>query len=260
MPASLLRLFNGTNLSGFHTWLVDTKQADPRHVFTVTNGMIRISGDGLGYLSTEKAYQDYHLIAEFRWGQNNSRWGDRLGKARDSGIFLHSAGPEGNSYDGQGAFKAAIECNIFQGATGDLLLIRGTNADGSPIEPRITAEVSGERDTEGWFTWQKGGAPRSLVRWGRLNWFGKDRNWQDQLDFRGRHDLESPFGEWTRLECICDGQRITVRVNGTAVNEGFAVSPSSGKILLQCEGSEIFFRRLELYPLAKPRDPSSSSR
>jgi hypothetical protein len=258
-PATVIRLFTGTNLNGFRTWLVDTKQADPRRVFTVTNGMIRISGEGLGYLSTEKEYKDYHLLAEFKWGQTNWAWGDRLGKARDSGIFLHSAGPEGNSYDGQGAFKAAIECNIFQGATGDFLLIRGTNADGSLLAPRITAEVAGQRDAEGWFTWQKGGPRRTLVRWGRLNWFGKDQNWRDQLDFRGPGDLESPRGEWTRLECICDGQRITVRVNGTVVNEAFDVFPSSGKILLQCEGSEIFFRRIELRPIARPRAPNEGA-
>jgi hypothetical protein len=257
LPTTSISLFNGTNLAGFHTWLADTKQADPRRVFTVTHGLIHISGDGLGYLSTEREYENYHLIAEFKWGQTNWPWGDRVGKARDSGIFLHSTGPEGNSYDGQGAFKAAIECNIFQGATGDLLLIRGTNTDGSLLAPRLTAEVSGQGDADGWFTWRKGGAPRTLVRWGRLNWFDKDRNWRDALDFRGPHDRESPRGEWTRLECICDGQRITVKVNGTVVNEAFDVFPSSGKILLQCEGSEIFFRRLELHPLTHSGRPAT---
>lgn len=106
-------LFNGTNLNGFHTWLSDTRLADPRQVFTVTNGMIRISGDGLGYLATEQAYQDFRLVVEFKWGQRNRAWGDRIGKARDSGIFLHAVGPDGNSHDGKGAFMAAIECNLF---------------------------------------------------------------------------------------------------------------------------------------------------
>jgi len=42
------QLFNGTNLAGWYSWLVDTKRDDPRRVFTVTNGLVRISGDGLG--------------------------------------------------------------------------------------------------------------------------------------------------------------------------------------------------------------------
>jgi hypothetical protein len=107
-PTERVRLFNGNDLGGFYTWLVDTKSEDPRHVFAVTNGMIRISGEGLGYLATEKGYRNYHLVAEFKWGKTNWHWGDRIGRARDSGIFLHAIGPDGNSHDGQGAFMAAI--------------------------------------------------------------------------------------------------------------------------------------------------------
>ena len=40
-------LFNGRDLQGWHSWLVDTHREDPRQVFSVTNGLIRISGDDL---------------------------------------------------------------------------------------------------------------------------------------------------------------------------------------------------------------------
>jgi hypothetical protein len=144
---------------------------------------------------------------------------------------------------------AAIECNVFQGATGDFLLIRGQGPDSTLIAPRITSEVAPRRDADGWFTWQKGGPRQTIQTWGRLNWFGKDPHWKDTLDFRGGRDVESPPGEWTRVECVCHGSRITIRVNGVVVNEAFDVSPAFGKILLQCEGSEIFFSRVELHPL-----------
>src|SRR5262245_24462295 len=139
-PVAVTPLFNGTNLDGFYTWLVDNQREDPRRVFTATNGLLRISGDGLGYLATHKEYRDYHLIAEFNWGRTNWHWGNRVGRARDSGIFLHATGPDGNSHDGGGAFKASIECQIMQGSVGDFLLIRGAAADGSLIAPRITFE------------------------------------------------------------------------------------------------------------------------
>src|SRR6187455_2858071 len=138
-PLAAADLFNGKDLGGWSTFLVDTRATDPRRVFSVTNGMIRISGDGLGYLATIRSFTNYHLTVEYRWGELNSKWGDRIGKARDSGIFLHASGPDGNSDDGGGAFMAAIECNLFQGATGDFLLIRGTDADGSLLAPRLTA-------------------------------------------------------------------------------------------------------------------------
>jgi hypothetical protein len=241
-------LFNGRDLTGWYPWLVDTKYADPRNVFAVTNGTIRISGEGLGYLSTEEDFENYRLVVEFKWGQRNWAWGDRIGKARDSGIFLHSVGPDGNSHDGNGAFKAAIECNLFQGATGDFLLIRGRATDGSLIAPRIRATVSADRDGDGWFFWQPNGREHVIERWGRLNWFDKDRQWQDVADFRGARDVERPVGEWNLVECICQGDRIQLRLNGIAVNEATQVHPRRGRILLQCEGSEIFFRRVELYP------------
>jgi hypothetical protein len=249
-PADGIRLFNGKDLSELYSWLKDTRSEDPRRVFSVQDGLLRISGDGFGYLSTRKAFRDYRLVVEFKWGART--WRGREGKARDSGIFLHSLGPDGNSFDGAGAFKAAIECQIMQGRVGDLMVIGGKDDQGRPLRVRFSAEVAPERDREGWWTWRKGGEKVVLERRGRVNWFGIDPDWKDVLDFRGRNDVESPKDQWTRVECLCEGDRISIRVNDVTVNEAFAVYPPSGRILLQCEGAEIFFRRLELLPLKNP--------
>lgn len=249
VTAAEVRLFNGENLEGWTTWLVDTRKSDPRGVFSVRAGELRISGDGLGYLGTTRSFSNYRLLVEWRWGEANTRWGDRIGRARDSGLFLHATGPDGNSHDGGGAFMAAIECNIFQGATGDILLIRGDDADGQLIAPRLTAEVADEQDPEGWFTWKPGGRSQTLERWGRLNWRWKSADWKDVCDFRGSHDVERPRGEWNRLECVAAADRLEFHLNGTLVNAARATWPNRGRILLQCEGSEIFFRRVELHVL-----------
>ena len=243
-------LFNGQNLDGFYTWLVDTRYHDPRRVFTVTNGAIRISGEGLGYLATSNRFENYHLTLEFRWGDRNWPYGDRLGKARDSGLFLHASGPDGNSHDGNGAFMAAIECNIFQGATGDFLLIRGEDAQGKLLAPRLTARVAARKDQDGWFTYDPHGETVTLERWGRINWRQKSPDWQDVIDFRGTRDLERPSGQWNTLEAICRANTIEIRLNGQTINRAADVWPRSGKVLLQCEGSEIFFRNLQLRPFS----------
>lgn len=76
----------------------------------------------------------------------------------------------------------------------------------------------------------------------------------DVLDFRGPRDPVRSGDAWNRLECICRGNRLEVRLNGQLVNSAFDVVPSAGQILLQCEGSEILFRRLELLPVtARPK-------
>ncbi|HEX5471488.1 MAG TPA: family 16 glycoside hydrolase, partial [Lacipirellulaceae bacterium] len=93
----VIRLFDGKTLGDCYTWLKDTKRNDPRHVFTVSNGMIHISGDGLGGLVTNKRYRDYHLVLEFKFGERT--WQNRKNAARDSGCLIHSNGIDGG-YEG----------------------------------------------------------------------------------------------------------------------------------------------------------------
>ena len=240
----MICLFNGKSLDGFYTWLKDAKYEDPRKVFTVEDGMIHVSGDGLGYLCTKNRYKNYHLVLEYRWGERT--WGGRVDRARDSGLIVHCVEPDG-SY-GNGTFMAGIEAQIIEGGTGDFIVVTGKREDGSAIDVALTAETTKDRDGE--IVWKKGGE-RITRHSGRINWFGRDPDWTDKRDFRGKQDVQSPGQEWTRLEVICDGGHITQIVNGVVVNEGFDSVPSSGKILLQTELAEIYVRRYELYPIGK---------
>ena len=264
VPDRVIKLFNGKDLSGWTTWLVDTKQKDPRGVYSVEDGAIRLSGDGFGYLSTVQAYKDYRLVAEVKWGERNFR--TRKGMARDSGIFLHSVGPEGNTFDrgwgsrerntgpdvSNGAYKAAIECQVMEGGFGDLLLIHGRYADGRRVPVRATVRATERRVAGDYANYQFNPAVDKLVlKGGAIAWLSRDTAWKDVPGFRGKNDVESPRGEWTRVECVCAGDRVTFFVNGKRVNEAYDVFPAAGKILLQCEGSEVFFRKLELHPLEK---------
>lgn len=263
-PRKVVKLFNGSDLSRWTTWLVDTKRKDPRGVYSVCDGMIRISGDGFGYLSTARAYKDYRLVVELKWGTQNFR--TRKGMARDSGIFLHSVGSEGNSYNcgwgsrrsntgsdiSSGAYKAAIECQVMEGGFGDVLLIHGRYADGRKVHLRATAHINKRRVDADYAKYQfSPDADKLTLSGGAIAWIDKDTAWQDVPGFRGRRDVESPHGEWTRVECLCTDDRITIFVNGTRVNEAYDVFPAAGKILLQYEGSEIFFRKIELHAVEK---------
>ena len=62
-------------------------------------------------------------------------------------------------------------------------------------------------------------------------------------------NFERPTGEWNTIEIICNGDQVEHYVNGHLVNSGTKASVSSGKILLQSEGAEIFFRRVDVEPL-----------
>jgi len=96
------------------------------------------------------------------------------------------------------------------------------------------------------------GRPQTLER-GRFDWFGRDPNWKDELGYRGPSDLEKPVGEGNRQEVIAYGDTLTNIVNGVVVNKGYRVYPTAGKIQIQSEGAEIYFRRIELLPLDRPQ-------
>jgi Domain of Unknown Function (DUF1080) len=239
-PRAVVRLFNGRDLAGFSTWLKDTKRDDPRKVFRVTDGSLHITGDGDGYIATERAYRDYHLIVEYRWGKRT----DGGKSVRNSGILVHATGPDGGA---GGMWMSSIECQLAQGCAGDLIVIRGKDARGETIPVRLTSPVVLGPDKRP--RWSEGGKPRDFTGDRQLWWSRHDPDFQELLDTRGKDDVESPIGDWTRVDCLCEGDRITIRVNGHTVNAAHGVVPAAGKILLQSEGFELFVRKFELHPL-----------
>lgn len=244
-PKETTVLFNGKDLSGFYTYMRDTQYEDPRHIFTVHSDVdgapaIRVSGDGYGGFLTKAAYKNYHLTVEYRWGTKT--WAPREKASRDSGILVHCTGPDGGY---GGVWPSSIECQLIEGGTGDLLVVPGKDAK---LPPSVMSEVARDRDGER--IWKKGN-PRELITGGRVNWLGRDPDWEDVLGYRGKHDIQGDGQEWTKVECLADGDRLTFLVNGTIVNEAYDVKPSGGKLCFQTEGAEIYFRKIEIAPLKK---------
>lgn len=240
-PSQPIALFNGQNLDGWYTWLQDTKREDPRKVFTVHDGLLHISGDGLGCITTTADYRDYRLVAEFKWGPRV--WGARTEKTKDTGILVHSFGNDG-AYNG--IWMRSIEAQVIQGGLGDFVVVAATKPEPNDPPLSITCEIKLDRDGEK--VWHAGGERVTLSR-GRVNWFGRDPDWKDVLGFRGKDDLEKPDGEWNRMEVICQGNTITNIVNGTVVNRAVDCTPQAGKIQIQSELAEVFYRKIELLPL-----------
>jgi hypothetical protein len=236
-PASTtIKLFNGKDLTGLTPWVKGTRRDDPKKVFTVRDGMIHVSGEVNGYVATAEMYRDYHLTVEYKWGKRT----DGGKYVRNSGILLHGTGPDGSA---NGTWMASIECQLAQGCVGDMIAIRGKDAKGEVIPVAFKSETVLGPDKRP--RWKKGGEVRSFPK-GQLWWSLHEPFFKELLDTRGKNDVESPLGEWTRVECICRGPRIQIFVNGTQVNECFDAYPAAGKILLQSEGFEIYFRRFEL--------------
>lgn len=233
-------LFDGKTLDGWYTFNKNRGvNNDPESVFSVVDGMIRISGEEFGCITTCEAFRDYRIIIEYKWGEK--QWAPRENATRDSGLLIHSVVKDG-AFDG--AWACSIESNIIQGGMGDFIVV----GDGTD-RFSLTAEVAPEKSPRDCYIWQKGGK-QATIHGGRLDWFGRDPQWDDIKDFRGANDIEDPHG-WTTMELVADGESIRVYINGTLVNEALHVSPSAGKIQVQSELAEIFIRRVTLLPLEK---------
>ena len=212
-------LFNGHDLSGFDTFLKSKGlNDDPDHVFQVEQGVIHVSGTEMGYIITKQDYQNYYLKAEFKWGEGT--FAPREGQARDSGILYNTQGE-------QKVWPRSVEFQINEGCTGDFWLTDGAALTGK----------DGKRVT---------GPPGNAVKIDRFN----KGPWKNIVGYRDpANEVEKPHGQWNVVELVNQNGHVKQYVNGKLVNEGTDAFPSSGKILFQSEGAEVFFRNIKLYPL-----------
>jgi hypothetical protein len=237
-PKETTKLFNGMDLSGLTPWLKESKREDPKRVFRVEDGQIHITGEGFGYLATEKSYRDYRAVVEYKWGKRT----DGGKYVRNSGVLLNAVGPHGGA---NGTWMSCIECQLAQGCVGDLIVIRGKDDKGETIPVQITSDIAVGPDKRP--RWREGGEKQLFTN--RQLWWNKhDPDYKELLDTRGKDDVESQLGDWTKVECVCDGPTIAIFVNGTKVNHAYDVFPTAGKILLQVEGFELYVRKFEIGP------------
>ena len=209
----VLRLLDGESLGDpLYTFLGESgKDSDPDGVFTLESGVLRISGQHRGYLATRESFSNYRLVGEFRWGEKT--W-DGRNLPRDSGLFFHGSGPDR-------LFMSAFECQYKEGRTGDLCL----------VGKGLSAQVDGEIQKRGCVA-----RPGKPVE-------------KPVLGSRAEDDLERPRGQWNTVEIFCRDDRIRILVNGKVAQDVRGAQPREGKIYLQSFNAELFYRRLDLYPL-----------
>lgn len=236
-----ISLFNGKNLDGWYVFLrgrgVDS---DPNGVFTVHDGLIHVTGEEFGCITTAESFSNYELTLEFKWGERT--WGGRKERARDSGVLIHSFGDDGGF---GGVWMKSIEANLTEGGIGDFWIV-GESGDG------ISATCDVSENASGLIFDPKNGQPVTKTANSErcFQWIARDSNWKDDLNFRGAGDIDR-VGDWNEMKIVARGDSMETFVNGTLVNRQYNLKPTAGKIQLQSEGAEIFFRGITVKPLEK---------
>jgi len=237
-------LFNGNNLSGWYTYLDSSgKNKDPKGVFKVENGMIHVldvpMSDGKtsdrksdnGYLATNQDFSNVRIHAEYKWGIKRASEGKR-----NSGLLYLAVGPDA-------IYPTSLECQIEETDVGDLWIVNGASATAFFVAPSMPMYDD---------DMQAGTRVRSAPG--------------DSIRVLKSGDFENRDG-WNTVEVIIRGDRSTHLVNGRIVNNArdlqrpdpkdpsHLIPLTSGRILLEAEGSEIWFRDIRIKPLGPSGKP-----
>jgi hypothetical protein len=253
-------LFNGENLDGWYTYqrqpeptsevagLARDEQGnylepiglnnDPLNVFSVVMEddapAIRMTGEVFAILVTEKEFENYHLKLQFKWG--TEKHPPRKTEKRDSGILYHSIGKEGAW---GGVWMKSLECQVQEGDCGDYISV-----------DTVSADIQAIRDEENNLYLHAPGS-ETLT-------FSVERSYCHKSE-----DFEKPTGEWNTMEIYTVGGKAVHLVNGQVNNrlsnsryfsDGKEQPLTKGKIQLQSEGAEIFYRQVEIHSIEEIPD------
>ncbi|MEO7702075.1 MAG: DUF1080 domain-containing protein [Opitutus sp.] len=213
---------------------------DPKHVFTLVEQegepVLHITGEIFGGLTTKAEYGNYHLRLETKWGTRI--WEPKLTKPRDSGLLFHCTGAHGAFWN---VWMRSLELQVEQNNIGDLYCLVGTSA-------RVPGFV---RDN--FWAYRPGSTIKAVGA-------------RDDTTYRmGKRsaNYERP-DDWNLVELYTVGDRAIYLVNGHVVNalldtgiiDAGTIRPlTRGKLQLQSEGAEIFYRRVQIRPITSiPHD------
>ena len=231
-------LFNGKNLSGWTVQYASKVPADtpsPARFFKVEDGAIHVypneaagSEQPNAYLLSTSEHQNYRLTLEYKWGQK--KFAPRANLVRDAGLLYHVHRIR------EGDWPASIESQIQEGDVGDLWAVSARAT--STFDPK----------TRRFALLENGGVPITV---------GNDGKFE-----RVRHGRVNEYPGWNTLEVIVQGDRSMHIVNGVPnmrISDMKAWDAASnswlkldkGRIALQAEGAELWYRNIKIRPLTK---------
>jgi 3-keto-disaccharide hydrolase len=234
-------LWNGQDLDGWYIFLQkSSKNADPEQVITIEDGAIHAyakdrNGDEvvMGYIGTNQEYSNYHLRLQYKWGKKQFK--PRYLYKPDAGIYFHHVTEDV-------VWPQAMQCQVELNGVGDLLTFGNIQLD-TTIDPKSRSE-----DWQEFLPAAQGGEPYTTK--------GQGVTYTRKLD---NFEQEG----WNTVDVICHDDAAAVLVNGRLVNrcakmrhrpsaESAEWKPlTSGRILLEFEATEMFYRNIELRPLAE---------
>ncbi|WNJ17568.1 DUF1080 domain-containing protein [Pontibacter sp. G13] len=196
--------------------------------------IIRNTGEYYGALITQASYHNYHLQLQYKWGDKT--WAFRKHLLKDSGILYHSIGEMGAEY--WRSWMLSQEFQIMEGHTGDFWSQATSAIDIRAYKPESNLDPVAHPSQE--FLTFSMTSPYK-------NYCMRSSN------------FELPHDEWNTLDLYCFGDKSLHVVNGEVVmilqnsryvnEQGETIPLTEGKIQLQSEAAELFFKGIRIRPI-----------
>ena len=197
-----------------------------------------------GYLATNQEFENVHIRVEYKWGMK--RFAPRSFAKRDNGILYGLVGPDK-------VWPTCVECQIEEGDVGDYFMV-GTRG----VQDEHFNGFFGERlDADGW----RPGSEPPARRYPAAAPGNPEKPTPEEFRKIKDGNFEILDG-WNTVEVIWQGDRSAHIVNGRCVNAaskleqpdlknpGKFIPLTRGKIAIELEFAEIWFRRIEVKSLA----------
>ncbi len=203
-------------------------------VFSVVeeNGkpVLRISGEIYGCVATKAEFENYHLKLQVKWG--DIKWHPRKQLLKDSGVLYHSIGPHGA--ESWRSWMLSQEFQVMQGHMGDFWSQANSAIDIRAYLPEYIMNPVADKSQP---------------------FLALGRGEEVQGYCMRSTNFEKPHGEWNELELICfenksihivNGEVVMILRNSRYVVDGKKIPMNKGKIQLQSEAAEVFYKNIQL--------------
>ncbi|HOW09701.1 MAG TPA: DUF1080 domain-containing protein [Bacteroidales bacterium] len=214
----------GYNKPGYDVFSVIEENNEP---------VIRISGEIYGCLISKEEYSNYHLKLKVKWGEK--KWDPRKQLLKDSGILYHSIGPIGEDY--WRSWMLSQEFQIMEGHMGDFWSQKMSAIDIRAYIPESVMNAAADET-------------RPFIPFG----------YKGKAGFCMRSANYEIPDSWNDIDLICFNGKSLHIVNGHVVmilqnsrhfeNGGF-LPLVKGKIQIQSEAAEVFYKDIKIRKLDK---------
>ena len=214
----------GLNKEGYDVFTVIEEDGSP---------VLRVSGEYYGCAVSKQEYENYHLSLKVKWG--DIKWHPRKNLLKDSGILYHSIGPHGAEY--WRSWMLSQEFQVMQGHMGDFWNQANSAIDIRAYIPEFIMNPVADKSQD---------------------FLAMGEGEEVQGYCMRSANFEKPHGEWNTLELICfenksihivNGEVVMILQNSRHVEDGKKVPMEKGKIQLQSEAAELFYKDIVIKKL-----------